>query len=108
MQHGQPDVIAVILPLPDERLSAARSGNPPSFLVEIVTVMTPLARSVVASPGGRRTVDVDARLWASGRPLAYARICGDTRGRNGSIREEPGAGVNEKAPPAGESGGGAE
>ena len=53
-----------------------------------------------AAPG-RDPMDVAAGFRPSRRPHAHSRICGDTRGRHGGIREELAAGMksHEKAPP---------
>src|SRR5262250_2776141 len=45
---------------------------------------------------GRIAVVLDARLRLSLRPQANPRICSDTRGRHGRIREELAAGIIEK------------
>jgi hypothetical protein len=42
---------------------------------------------------GRNAVDVDARLWASRGPHSDARLRGDTRGRDGGVRQELAAGI---------------
>jgi len=48
-----------------------------------------------AAPG-RDPMDVDAGFRPSRRPHAHSRICGDTRGRHGSIREELAAGISTR------------
>ena len=49
----------------------------------------------IAPPVGFAVV-LDACLRLSQRPQANPRICGDTRGRHGSVREELAAGIGKK------------